>query len=83
MTRISRISTPRATLFAFTLLAIVIAGFGTFVNGARDAGVDAARVANEATAQPQTETSQHCAMSTLTPSVAMNRHTEDEGNVRL
>ena len=30
MTRISRISSPRATLFAFALLAIVMLAFGAF-----------------------------------------------------
>lgn len=68
MTRISRISTPRATLGAIALLAIVMAGFGLFADGGEKPAVDSARVANEVVEQPATETSQHCWTSNRTRS---------------
>ena len=83
MTRISRISTPRATLGAIALLVIVMAGFGLFADGGEKPATDNAQVATEVVEQPATETSQHCWTSTRTPLVAMAPRWENNGDVQL
>ena len=83
MTRISRISTPRATLGAIALLVIVMAGFGLFADGGEKLAADSAQVANEVVEQPATETSQHCWTSTRVPLVAMGRTVENNRDVHL
>lgn len=82
MTRISRISTPRATLGAIALLVIVMAGFGLFADGGEPAAVGA-QVANEVVEQPATETSQHCWTPTLIPVVAIDQRLEGNRDVRI
>ena len=82
MTRISRIRTPRATLGAFALLVIVMAGFGMFADGGENPTHDA-QVANEVVEQPATEASQHCWTSTPTPLVAVARRQENHRDVQL
>lgn len=83
MTRISRISTPRATLGAIALLVIVMAGFGLFADGGEKPAAHSAQVANEVVEQPATETSQHCWTPTRTPLVAMDPRREYDRNVQL
>ena len=83
MTRISRISTPRATLGAFALLAIVMAGFGLFADGGDKPAPDSAQVANEVVEQPATETSQHCRTATRVPLLAMGQRMENHRDVKL
>ena len=83
MTRISRISTPRATLGAIALLVIVMAGFGLFADGGEKPAADSAQVANEVVEQPATETSQHCSTPTRIPLVAMDPRRESNRDVHL
>ena len=75
MTRISRISTPRATLAAFALIACVMAGFGMFVEGGHVPPTSDGQMANQALERP-TEKSNHCRTPKRVPVVAMNRHRE-------
>lgn len=82
MTRISRISTPRATLGAIALLVIVMAGFGLFADGGEKPAAEGAQVAKEVV-EPATETSQHCWTSTRTPLVAMDPRRENNRDVQL
>ena len=75
MTRISRISTPRATLAALALLIVVMTGFGVFVDGAVAEG---AGVAHETAEQPATEP-HRCWLTSHLPLAAIgpargNRH---------
>ncbi|MCY4057745.1 MAG: hypothetical protein OXG44_07070 [Gammaproteobacteria bacterium] len=83
MTRISRISTPRATLGAIALLVIVMAGFGLFADGGEKPAAEGTQVANEVVEQPATETSQHCWTSTRPPLVAMDPRRESNHDVQL
>ena len=82
VTRISRISTPRATLAAFALLVVVMTGFGLFVDGA--AGMaEGTTVANETATQPA-ETLQTCALPShvpLVPLVPVDRLTQGNSHV--
>lgn len=81
VTRISRISTPRATLAAFALLVAVMTGFGLFVDGANTA--ESATVANETATQPA-ETLQTCALPShvpLVPLVPVDRRTQGDSHV--
>lgn len=71
MTRISRISTPRATLAAFALLVVVMTGFGLVVDGI-DSMAAQSQVANE-TVEPETGPLQHCWLPDGTPLVPPNR----------
>lgn len=71
VTRISRISTPRATLGAIALLVIVMAGFGLFADGGENPPTHSARVAKEAIERPATEISQHCRAETGIPLATM------------
>lgn len=75
VTRISRISTPRATLAAFALLVVVMTGFGVFIDGADGMAAEGARVANETVDQHGTESLQTCAMPDHVPLVALARRT--------
>ena len=77
MTRISRISTPRATLGAIALLVIVMAGFGLFADDGEKPAADSTQVANEAVEQPATQTSQHCEAAIRNPLVAMGRQVDN------
>ena len=83
MTRISRISTPRATLGAFALLVIVMAGFGLFADGGENPTTHDAHAANEVVDPPAAEASQHCWTSTRVPLVAVERRLENHRDVRL
>ena len=83
MNRISRISTPRATLGAFALLVIVMAGFGIFADGGENPTTHDAHVVNEVVEQPATEASQHCWTSTRTPLVAVAQRLENHRDVQL
>lgn len=83
MTRISRISTPRATLAAFALIAIVMAGFGMFADGGESPATREGQVANQAVEQPATETSHHCQIPTSLPLVAVGRRLENDHDVQL
>lgn len=82
MTRISRISTPRATLAAFALIAIVMAGFGMFADGGENPTREG-QVANQSIEQPATETSDHCRTPTSLPLVAVGRRLENDHDVQL
>ena len=73
MTRISRISTPRATLAVFALLVVVMTGFGLLVDGAETVAAETVRVAKEAVGPASVETSQHCWTPTRVPLVALDR----------
>jgi len=75
VTRISRISTPRATLAAFALLVVVMTGFGVFIDGADGMAAEGARVANETVDQHGTESLQTCAMPDRVALVALARRT--------
>ena len=60
MTRISRISTPRATLAAFALLVVVMTGLGLMAGGAHgDVAVERVHAATE-TVEQSDESSHHC-----------------------
>ena len=83
MTRISRISTPRATLGAVALLVIVMAGFGLFADGNESPTTRNAHAANEVVEEPATETSLHCWTPTAVPVVAIDRRLESNGDVQL
>jgi len=83
VTRISRISTPRATLGAIALLVIVMAGFGLFADGGENPTARSAHAANEVVEQAETETSQHCWTATWIPVVAMGRFAESDPDVQL
>ena len=83
MTRISRISTPRATLAAFALIAIVMAGFGMFADGGENPAKSNGHVANQSAEQPATETSQRCWTPTRVPLVAIDRRLEIDPDVQL
>ena len=83
VTRISRISTPRATLGAFALLVIVMAGFGMFADGREGPTTRDAHLANEVVEQPATEASQHCWTSTRVPFVAIEGRRENNHDVQL
>ena len=83
MTRISRISTPRATLGAIALLVIVMAGFGLFADGGENPAADGAQMAKEVVEQPATETSHHCWTPTMTPLVAIDPRREYHPDVQL
>lgn len=83
MNRISRISTPRATLGAFALLVIVMAGFGIFADGGENSTTHDAHVVNEVVEQPATEASQHCWTSTPIPLVVVAQRLENHRDVQL
>lgn len=71
MTRISRISTPRATLAAFALLVIVMTGFGVFIDGADGMVAEGARMATETVEPHGPESLQTCWMPDDVPLVAL------------
>lgn len=83
MTRISRISTPRATLGAIALLVIVMAGFGLFADGGENPATHSVHAANEDVEQAATEASRHCWRATRIPLVAMGRPVESNRDVHL
>ena len=83
MTRISRISTPRATLAAFALIAIVMAGFGMFADGGEGPTTHDAHVANEVVEEPATEASHHCWTSSRVPLLAVGWRPENQRDVQL
>ena len=81
MTRISRISTPRATLAAFALLAVVMAGFGAFIDGADGMVAEGARMATETVEQHGTESLHTCWMPDDVPLVTLR--TGSDSHVHL
>ena len=83
MNRISRISTPRATLGAFALLVIVMAGFGIFADGGENPTTRDAHVANEVVEEPATEASHHCWTSSEVPLLAVGWRPENHRDVQL
>ena len=83
MTRISRISTPRATLAAFALLVVVMTGFGVFVDGADGMVAEGARAANETDEQHETQALHTCWMPDDLPLLALDRRTEGNSDVEF
>jgi len=91
VTRISRISTPRATLAAFALLIVVMTGSGLFVDGAdgvlAEGGLaesvlaEGRRAANETEEQPANETLQTCSLPSHVPPEARFLQVEDDSDV--
>ena len=82
MTRISRISTPRATLAALALLIVVMTGFGVFVDGADGTVAEGAGVAHETAEQPATEP-HRCWLTSHLPLAAIDGPARGNRHVRL
>ena len=80
MTRISRISTPRATLAAVALIVIVMAGFGVFAD---DGEARNGHVANQRGEPAAQETTHHCWTRTPAPLVAIDRRLKANNDDQL